>query len=344
MDKPVTLGFVGCGNMGQMAHIANYAEIPGIRLKAITDFKQEQARKVAARYGIEQVCDSVEQICADPEIDGVACIMFWGLQEEPAIQLLRAGKHVIVEKPLAGNAVAGGRMVEAARQAGRHLVCGYMKCHDAGIQWARQRIRERGPINQVHLFFAGGDWWANLGKPILTEESAPPGWGTGHWMPGGLSEAQQKAFAFFINIYSHHLGLFRFLLGKELELREILSHGPNETVIFAAGDTQVVLMRSRMACDWWEEKVRVVFDDGYIDIAPPPPMARNLTARVEEYRKGGQTSTLTAGIAGWSWAFKRQAEHFVQVCAGQAEPLAPGEHARRDLALMEEMARRYPPG
>jgi hypothetical protein len=60
MDKPVTLGFVGCGTMGQMAHIASYAEVPGIRLKALVDAKQEQARRVAARYGIEQVYASVE--------------------------------------------------------------------------------------------------------------------------------------------------------------------------------------------------------------------------------------------------------------------------------------------
>lgn len=346
MDKPVTLGFVGCGNMGQMAHIANYAEIPGIRLKALVDVKQEQARKVAARYGIEQVYGRVEEIAADPEIDGVVCIMFWGLQEEPAIQLLRGGKHVIVEKPLAGNAAAGGRMVEAARQAGKHLVCGYMKCHDAGIQWARQRIQERGRINQAHLFFTGGDWWANLGKPITTQEEAPQGWGTSHWMPPGLSPAQQQAFSFFINIYSHHLGVFRFLLGQELKFEAIRPQDPSETVLFSAGDTQVVLMRTRMACDWWEEKVRVVFDDGYVEVAPPPPMARNVNARVEEYRKGaeGQASTLTQALTGWNWAFKRQAEHFVQVCAGQAQPLAPGEHAWRDLVLMEEMARAYPAG
>ena len=171
MARPVTLGFVGCGRMGQMAHIANYAELagPGVRLKAVTDLKRHQAEAVAARYGIEGVCDSIDEICADDEIDGVVCIMFWALQVEPAIRLLEAGKHVIVEKPLAGSAAAGRRMVDAAARAGRHLVCGYMKCHDSGVQWARRRVAERGRAHQAHLFFAGGDLWANLGDPIQTD-------------------------------------------------------------------------------------------------------------------------------------------------------------------------------
>jgi len=344
MDKPVTLGFVGCGRMGQMAHIANYAEIPGVRLKAVTDLKRGQAEKVAARYGIEEVCDSVDAICADDDIDGVACIMFWALQVEPVLKLLEAGKHVIVEKPLAGSAAAGQRLVDAAAAAGRHLACGYMKCHDSGIQWARQRIDARGPVNQVHLFFAGGDWWANLGEPIFTEEEAPPGWGTADWMPAGLSESQQKAFSFFINIYSHHLGVFRYLLDRELTLESIAPHGSSEVVTFAAGDTQVVLMRSQMACDWWEERLRLVFDDGYLAIEPPPPMARNVPARVEEYISGGdrRASTISTPVTGWNWSFKRQAEQFVEVCAGRAEPLVPAEHGRRDLALMEQMARACP--
>ena len=57
---------------------------------------------MAARYGIEQVCESVDAICDAAGIDSVACIIFWTPPDEPVVQLLRAGKHVIVEKPLAG--------------------------------------------------------------------------------------------------------------------------------------------------------------------------------------------------------------------------------------------------
>ena len=341
----VTLGFVGCGRMGQMAHIANYAELAGddVRLKAVTDLKHGQAEAVAARYGIEKVYRDVDEICADDEIDGVVCIMFWAQQVEPTIRLLEAGKHVLVEKPLAGSAAAGQRLVDAAASAGRHLLCGYMKCHDSGVQWARQRVIERGtPPHQAHLFFAGGDWWADLGAPIVTDEPTPAGWGTQDWLPEGLSESQAQAFTFFINIYSHHLGLLRYLLGGELELVSIEPHGPSETVLFTAGDAQVVLMRSQMACHWWEERLRLVFPDGYLEVQPPSPMARNVPAQVEEYVHGDGDGVLRRPVSGWNWAFKRQAQHFVDVCAGRAEPLVPAEHGRRDLALMEHMARNYP--
>ena len=342
-ERPVTLGFVGCGQMGQMAHIFNYAEIPGIRLKAVTDVKHRQAELVAARYGIEQVYDSMEEICNDPEIGGVACIMFWALQVEPVIKLLEAGKHVIVEKPLAGSAAAAERMVDAAKASGKHLVCGYMKCHDSGVAWARERIVARGDkVNQVRMFFSGGDWWTSFGKPISTNEPAPKA--SDDWYPEGMNEHQRKALGLCINLYSHHVSLFRRLLGKELELQTIIRHGDSVVTTFVAGGTHVLLVTAPMACDWWEERTNVVFDDGYMEILTPPPMARNSPAKVVDYVKGkdGATSAFTAPVTGWNWAFKRQAEQFVEVCAGRAEPLVPGEYGYRDMVLLEKMARMYP--
>lgn len=342
-QEPVTLGFVGCGQMGQMAHILNYAEIPGIRLKALTDVKHRQAELVAARYGIERVYDSVEDICRDPEIDGVACIMFWALQVEPVIRLLEAGKHVIVEKPLAGSAAAAKRMVDAAKAAGRHLVCGYMKYHDSGVEWARQRIVARGDkVNQVRMFFAGGDWWTGFGKPITTDEPTPQA--SQDWYPEGMDEHQRKSFSYCINQHSHHVSLFRRLLGRELELQAMLRHGDSVVTTFTAGTTHVVLTTAPMACDWWEERTTLVFDDGFMEIQMPPPMARNIPGKVVDYVKGkdGATSAFTAPVTGWNWAFKREAEQFVEVCAGRAQPLAPGEHGYRDMVLLEQMARAYP--
>ena len=98
------------------------------------------------------------------------------------------------------------------------------------------------------------------------------------------------------------------------------------------------------ACDWWEERTHEVFDDGYMEILPPPPMDRNHPAQVTEYAKGqdGSTSAFTTPVTGWNWAYKRQAAQFVDVCAGRAEPIVPGEHGYRDLVLMEQMARMYP--
>jgi predicted dehydrogenase len=65
----------------------------------------------------------VPDVLADPEIDAVdICLPTW-LHEEMAVDALRAGKHVLVEKPMALNAAAGRRMAAAARESGRTLMC-----------------------------------------------------------------------------------------------------------------------------------------------------------------------------------------------------------------------------
>src|SRR5919206_1744076 len=99
--EPVLLGYVGCGFMAQHVHLPNFASLPGCRLVALAETRLRLAQQVAARYGVPKIYSSHLELAEDPEIEAVGVSAGFGQQGEIARDLLRAGKHVFMEKPMA---------------------------------------------------------------------------------------------------------------------------------------------------------------------------------------------------------------------------------------------------
>lgn len=101
--KTVVVGTVGAGYAAYL-HGNGYEKVSGVnvRLKTVCDLDPALAEKVRARYGYEQVTASFDELLADPEIDVIDIVTPPFLHCDMAIRALRAGKHVICEKPLTG--------------------------------------------------------------------------------------------------------------------------------------------------------------------------------------------------------------------------------------------------
>jgi len=89
--RTVKMGFVGAGFMGQLAHIANYAQINGCQLVALAKGRDELACKVAEKYHIEQVYPSHRELADDPDIEAVAAVLPYALNYLVVADLLAAG-------------------------------------------------------------------------------------------------------------------------------------------------------------------------------------------------------------------------------------------------------------
>lgn len=104
MNHPtVTVGTVGAGYAARL-HGSGYARVSGIhvRLKTICDVNLELARQVQRQFGYEQATADFDQMLQDPEIDVIDIVTPPFLHCAMAMKALRAGKHVICEKPLTG--------------------------------------------------------------------------------------------------------------------------------------------------------------------------------------------------------------------------------------------------
>ena len=104
MNHPtVTVGTVGAGYAARL-HGSGYARVSGIhvRLKTICDVNLELAQQVQRQFGYEQATADFDQMLQDPEIDVIDIVTPPFLHCAMAMKALRAGKHVICEKPLSG--------------------------------------------------------------------------------------------------------------------------------------------------------------------------------------------------------------------------------------------------
>lgn len=154
--NPLRFGIVGTGQMA-----ANFAaelralEGAGIVAAAVGSRRPAGAQAFAAKHGIERAFGSYEALAADPDID-VAYIATPHVHHEAhALLCLRAGKHVLCEKPLAINAVQADRMIECARANGRFLMEALWTRFLPAFRAAREQVAA-GALGRISLISGGG--------------------------------------------------------------------------------------------------------------------------------------------------------------------------------------------
>ena len=144
------IGIIGCGKISQVRHIPEYFDNPNARLVGYFDLAPERARQMAERYG-GKVFDTVEDLLECPEIDAVSVCVANNMHADVTIAALKAGKHVLCEKPMATNIEDCERMVAAARQYGRFLMIGQNQRFALAHSEARKLIKQ-GAIGKVVSF------------------------------------------------------------------------------------------------------------------------------------------------------------------------------------------------
>lgn len=164
---------IGTGMMGQLAHLANYAALRDEGLcdvVGVTDLKGRLAAAVADHYHVPRVHRDVDELLADPAVDGVACIRQWPNNHGLVGRILRAGKSVITEKPMVGRLDEAEELTALAPpRTGVHYAVGFMKRDDPGGGGARELVEDAiasdrlGTLRMVDATCNGGDWTQNPG-------------------------------------------------------------------------------------------------------------------------------------------------------------------------------------
>lgn len=146
----LTIGIIGCGKIAQVRHLPEYAENPDARIVGLYDLNEERARDLAKTYGAK-VYPTVEEMLADRQIDAVSVCTANNSHADVAVAALRAGKHVLCEKPMATTLEDCERMLEAAHESGRYLMIDQNQRLAGAHRKARELIRA-GAIGRVLTF------------------------------------------------------------------------------------------------------------------------------------------------------------------------------------------------
>ncbi len=135
--KPVVLGIIGCGNISD-AYFTGAARSSFARVKACADMRPEAAKAKAEAHGVQAL--SVDALLADPEIEIVVNLTVPQAHAAVSQQVLAAGKHVYLEKPLASDFHDAKAVLTAAKAKGLRVGCAPDTFFGAGHQACRAAI------------------------------------------------------------------------------------------------------------------------------------------------------------------------------------------------------------
>jgi predicted dehydrogenase len=138
---------IGAGYWGPNL-IRNFRSSPHWDLVAVCDLDVDRARAVLGYTGDVEVTDSVERLLARPDVHAVAIATPARTHQGIALAALRAGKHVLVEKPLADSVASGATMVDTARQHGLVLMADHTYCYTPVVEKMRELI-EAGELGEI---------------------------------------------------------------------------------------------------------------------------------------------------------------------------------------------------
>jgi predicted dehydrogenase len=153
-DKKIRIAVVGGGNVAQVAHLPAYKSHPDVELVALVEEDPVKRRNLLNQYPFESAYDDLTKMLKNEEVDGVDICTPNFLHAPMAIAALRAGCHVLCEKPIARNAAEARKMVDAARKAKRKLMVAMNNRFRRDVETLHKFIKH-GSLGDVQSVTAG---------------------------------------------------------------------------------------------------------------------------------------------------------------------------------------------
>ncbi len=157
-NQRLRFGIVGCGSIGPthagaLKQLADDAE-----LIAVADLVPERAQKVAKQFDVGTIYASADQMIADKGVDVVIFATPSGMHADQAARAMRAGKHVIVEKPMDVSLAACDRMIAAEKETGKKLAIISQHRWDHASIFVKDAI-DSGKLGKLILIEMSVKWW-----------------------------------------------------------------------------------------------------------------------------------------------------------------------------------------
>lgn len=218
----IKFGLIGCGRIAERhaEHINNYAE-----LSAVCDIKTDKAKTLAGKYNSNYYENILDLLTKEKDIDVISVCTPNGLHAEHAIAALKAGKHVLVEKPMALSVRDCEKMIKASEDVNRRLFVVKQNRFNPPVQVLKSLLTENklGRILSVQLncFWNRNEDYYNLSDWKGTKK-----------LDGGTLFTQ----------FSHFVDLLYWLFGDVKNVEAFLANSNHEGII-EFEDSGVVILK-----------------------------------------------------------------------------------------------------
>lgn len=208
--KQVKFGLVGCGRIANRhaEHIENFG-----LLQAVCDVEPKKADALATKYGVKAYSNIDDLLTAETEIDVISVCTPNGLHAEHSIKALKAGFHVLCEKPMAINVHDCGEMIKAAESANKRLFAIKQNRFNPPIAALKRAISD-GVFGKLYSIQLNCFWNRN-------EDYYKDSWKGTHDMDGGTLYTQ----------FSHFIDLLYWLIGDVKKAHAIMRNFAHHGII-----------------------------------------------------------------------------------------------------------------
>ncbi|MCJ7841497.1 Gfo/Idh/MocA family oxidoreductase [Lederbergia sp. NSJ-179] len=320
------VGVVGCGSIARFRHLPEYAMNEHVEIVAVCDIVKERANEMADKFG-GQAFTSYEEMLREAELDIVSVCTPNYLHAPISIAALKAGNHVLCEKPMATSEKEALAMIQAAEAGGKKLMIAHNQRFVASHEKARELIAN-GEVGRIHSFRTA------FGHP------GPEGWsidGKDSW----FFRKEEAFIGAMGDLGVHKTDLMRFLLGEEfVEVGSFVESGAKENS--TVDDNAVCILKSEsgiigtLAASWAygkEDNATIIYGEKAVLRLEDDPdhslIVHHRDGKTENFdlgkiqsnEDGGQTST-------------KVIDHFVDSIVQDTEPPVTGVEGMRSLKVV----------
>jgi predicted dehydrogenase len=341
MSDVMKLGVIGCGRIAQVAHFPALEKADGVEVVVVCDQSEDVARAVAARYGIASYVTDAAKVFENPQVEAVLIAVPDRFHRELAEAAMRAGKHVLVEKPLASTVDEARQLVALQQETGLTLQVGSNKRFDPGLSFARDYVAA-GRLGEVRSFHA----WYRIGtiRPGVEATLFPRVFADAQVRQVEAGFKADRARYLLATHGAHIFDTLRYLLGEEVTSVTVAHRefGRDQSwsilVTLASGSIGSIDVVVDVPGDG-AEGIEIFGSEGQLRVDTHFPFFRRAS---DVWAYNADEGAATVPVFADTDTYERQAEAFARAVRGEAAANNPdardGLEAVRLIAAVAESA------
>jgi predicted dehydrogenase len=317
----IGVALIGSGYIAHY-HARGLRELSNVELRTLCSLDGEASEQFAEEYGIGEVTDRIDGLAVRQDIQAVIISTPNKFHAPYAIEFMKNGKDVFVEKPMAVSAQQGSEMIECAQRMGRVLMVGHMWRFDTEVNFIRDLVQS-----------------GKLGEIIKTK-----GYGIHvNWGPGGwFVDKDLAGGGALVDMGVHAIDTVRYILGDP-QPKEVYAKISTRFGDYEVDDTSVVVITwdngtvSIIESGWWhphadapEAGTQIFGTLGYASLFPTSyklKAGEDMRETVPEIPKRKEHCDQVM--------YTRQMKHFIECILSRSEPAASMMHGQTALQIME---------
>jgi predicted dehydrogenase len=316
------IAFTGAGYINNI-HAKAARKIKDVELAAVVGRQTEKTAVLMERFGIKNQYLTVDQLLKAGKVDALVVGTPNFLHAPQTIAALKAGVHVMVEKPMAMNAREAEKMLEASAQSGAILMVAHNWRFDEEINWLKAQSKKMGRIIRTKGYSVHANW-------------GPSGWFTEKKLAGGGAMADMGV---------HAIDTVRYLLGDP---QPVSVHAKIGTYYgdYDVDDTGVILVEwdngvlSYMESGWWqphvdgpESSTQLYGEKGFGQVFPTLLKIPNpKTQKVDIIQSGYQFPRKEHGA---QVMYDAQMAYFIKCIRGRKTPVPGGLEGWTNMKIVD---------